>query len=96
MHQRDPSRICNWCDGPIERPGRKYCSPECLHKARLREVEDYAPTPEEIREMCRQIREEGGKSWERSRACFHSARVETRTVRLALADGSRASSIWGE
>lgn len=28
------------------------------------------PSPEEIREMCRQIREAGGEAWERSHTCY--------------------------
>lgn len=38
------------------------------------------PTPEEIREMCRQIREAGGTAWERTHTCYPVQPVQIRTV----------------
>ena len=50
------------------------------------------PTPEEIREMCRQIREAGGQAWERARWCYRSPSVSVPTVRVSGLDRSMLST----
>lgn len=87
MHNR-LTRICQWCERPFF-GNRKFCSSECRHEALESKTTD--PTPEEIRDMCRLIREEGGPAWERSRSCYLPEPVRMRVVAarhycLSLAD----------
>lgn len=75
---------CRWCERPLYRRNRKFCSDECREFASGCKESD--PTPEEIREMCRQIREEGGEEWERSRSCYSSEPVTVPMARVSLSD----------
>ncbi len=58
---------------------RKYCSDECRELAAL-EMTDRDPSPEEILEMCRMLREAGGEAWERSHTCYPVQSVQVRTA----------------
>lgn len=81
------SRICQWCEQPFT-GNRKFCSSECRHEAQ--ESWNPDPTPDEIRELCSRIREEGGPAWERSRSCYPAQPVHMRLVhsrRFCLAVG---------
>lgn len=69
--------ICQWCEQPFI-GNRKFCSRKCRHQAQGRQAAD--PTPEEIREMCRRIRYEGGAAWERNRCCYPPQPVQMRVV----------------
>ena len=71
------SRVCRWCEGPLVRE-RNYCTSDCRRLARQHRIED--PTPEEIREMCHRIQEEGGIRWKRSRTCYASRPLDVRVV----------------
>lgn len=71
------SRICPWCEQPFI-GNRKFCSSECRHEALEGKTPD--PTPEEIRDLCRLIREEGGPVWERRHSCYTPEPVRTRVV----------------
>ena len=71
---------CRWCDRQFA-GNRKYCCKECRLAAQENQVAD--PTPDEIREMCIRIREEGGEAWERSHTCYPLQPVHTRVVAAA-------------
>jgi hypothetical protein len=74
---RELPSTCRWCNRQFA-GNRKYCSDECRELDQENLASD--PTPEEIREMCRQIREAGGKAWERTHTCYPVQPVLVRTV----------------
>lgn len=74
---RELPSTCRWCECQFA-GNRKFCSDECREAAQ--ESQNSDPTPEEIREMCRQIREAGGAAWERTHTCYPMERVQIRTV----------------
>lgn len=71
------SKVCRWCEGPLVHE-RNYCTSDCRRLARQHRSAD--PTPEEIREMCHRIQEEGGIRWLRSRTCYASRPLDVRVV----------------
>lgn len=71
------SKVCRWCEGPLVRE-RNYCTSDCRREAR--QHRSYDPTPEEIRDMCLRIQEEGGTAWQRSRSCYASRPLDVRVV----------------
>lgn len=75
---RELPSTCRWCERQFA-GNRKFCSEECRHQASL-EMTASDPTPEEIREMCRQIREAGGETWERTHTCYPVQPVQIRRV----------------
>ena len=73
-------KSCRWCQQTFA-GGRKYCSRECRRLAQESRISD--PTPEQIREICRQIREEGGAAWERSHTCYAPQPVRVPVVTVS-------------
>ncbi|MBI3864239.1 MAG: hypothetical protein HY290_20335 [Planctomycetia bacterium] len=76
MSRELPSK-CRWCDRQFA-GNRKFCSAECRLASQERQSSD--PSPQEIREMCCQIREAGGDAWERTHTCYSLQPVQIRTV----------------
>jgi hypothetical protein len=59
-------RLCRWCNGPLK-DGGFYCSKACSGAAAHARVEANDPSPEEIREICREIQSEWNSVTERQR-----------------------------
>lgn len=84
MPSASSQRLCHWCEAPLDGSNRKYCNNDCRLQAR--QEDQRAPTPEDIRAVCRQIQQEGGEAWRRSRTCYPPEPVTVPVGRVAAFD----------